>query len=186
MDGRGDGRGGRPARGEHEPYYGLYIDQVPDRDGRNGGAGGGIVETLARQLEETSLFLSRIDEARASHRYAPGKWSIKQVVGHVVDVERVFATRGLVTARGDASPMPGLEQDQWVQAAGFDERTFASLVAEYRLVRASNVALFDSWTDEQSLRVGQASGCSFTARCWPWIIAGHELHHVRVLRERYL
>jgi hypothetical protein len=182
----------RPARGEHEPYYAGYIGLVPGRDGGDGRDGvrggheGDIVQILARQLEETSRFFSQIDEARSSRRYAPGKWSIKQVVGHVVDVERVFATRGLVMARGDAAPMPGLEQDQWVQAADFDERSFASLVEEYRLVRASNVALFGSWTDGQSLRVGRASGCSFTARCWPWIIAGHELHHVRVLRERYL
>jgi uncharacterized damage-inducible protein DinB len=166
----------RPAPNEFAEFYGRYIDQVAD---------GPVLETLARQLEATMKLLSGIAEARGDHRYAPGKWSIKDVVGHVTDVERVFACRALQFARGEKQPLPGMEQDDYVTEAGFAARKLADIAAELEALRRSNLAMFAGFSKEQWMRRGTASGFEFSVRSIPWILAGHELHHVGVLRERY-
>ncbi len=167
----------RPAPTETHDYYRRYIDRVPDGD---------IAETLARQLEGTRALLAGVAEARAGFRYAPAKWSLKEVVGHVIDTERVFAFRTLHFARGDQNPLPSFEQDDWVKTAGADDRTLQSLVDELVAVRGATLALVRTLDDASRKRTGIASGRTFTARSVPWIIAGHELHHRGVLSERYL
>ncbi|MDX1501233.1 MAG: DinB family protein [Thermoanaerobaculia bacterium] len=167
----------RPAPEEYHEYYRPYVALVPD---------GPILVTLERQLTDTLALLGGLDEERATHRYEPGKWSVKEVVGHLVDIERLFAFRALWFARRDPGEQPGMEQDDWVAAAGFDRRTLAELLAELRAVRRATLTLFHGFTEEDALREGIASGRRFTVRSLAWIAAGHELHHRGVLAERYL
>jgi hypothetical protein len=168
---------GRPGADEFAEYYGRYITRVPD---------GPILATLRRQMDETQAVLRAVPEARGGHRYAPGKWSVKEVVGHVTDVERVFAGRALHFARGEAQPLPGMDQDAYVAAADFDRRPLAAILGELEAVRRASLALFEGLEGDAWMRRGVASGCTFTVRAVPWILAGHELHHREVLRERYL
>lgn len=167
----------RPTTDEHAPYYGLYVRQVPDGD---------VLEILAREVGRTVALLEPLDETQAAYRYAPGKWSVKEVLGHVIDVERVFAQRALHFARKDAAPLPSLEQDEWVEAGYFDRRTIASLLEEFSAVRRANLAMFRGFDPGAWANRGVASGVEFTARSIPYIIAGHELHHRKVLEARYL
>ncbi len=167
----------RPRATEHAEYYALYIDRVPDGD---------VLEHLRAQAQGTLDLMRPIDDERARYRYAPDKWSIKQVLGHVIDVERAFGFRAMAFAREERAAIPGLEQDEYVACANFDARPLASLLEEFEALRRSHLALFASFDDETSLRRGVASGCEFSVRAVPYILAGHELHHVDVLRERYL
>ena len=141
---------------------------------------------MEQQIVQTGDLLAEFGEERGDHRYGPGKWSVKETVGHLMDVERVFAVRALAFARGDPGPLPGMEQDDYVAGANFGARTLADLFEEYRLIRASNLILFRSFDDGIAARRGTASGVEFTAKSIPFILAGHELHHVGILRERYL
>jgi uncharacterized damage-inducible protein DinB len=168
----------RPAATEHAAYYARYLSQVPD--------GGDVLELLRTGAIELEMLLGGLDEKQALHRYAPGKWSIKEVVGHMLDAERVFAYRALRIARADATPLPGFEQDEYVRVAGFDRRPLASLLAEYRHLRAANLELFASLDARALVRQGTASGYGVTARALIWIIAGHERHHLIGLRRDYL
>ena len=165
-----------PATAEYADYYHRYVSLVPEGD---------VVEHLVRQGDATHALLVGIGEERARFRYAPGKWSIKQLVGHISDGERLFGYRALAFARNDPGALPSMEQDDWMAAADFDARGFASLVEDYRRVRAATVSLFQGFTPEVGLRTGIASGNRFTVRALMWIVAGHELHHLAVLRERY-
>lgn len=167
----------RPGDDEHAPYYGRYVRQVPDGD---------VLDILARGAAGTVALLEPLDESKAEYRYAPGKWSIKEVLGHVIDVERVFAQRALHFARKDPAPLPSLEQDDWVETGHFDRRALTSLLEEFGAVRASSVALFRGFDPAVWENRGVASGVEFTARSIPFIIAGHELHHRQVLEARYL
>lgn len=167
----------RPDPSEHHPYYGLYIGQLPEGD---------ILEILEGQLRETLDLLERVPPERETHRYGPGKWSIREVVGHVLDVERVFAFRALCFARNDPGHLPDMDQELWAAHAAAGDRPLSELSEELRLVRAGNVAMFRAFEPATWLRSGTASGRRFTVRSCPWIIAGHELHHRTILRERYL
>lgn len=167
----------RPAADDYAPYYGRYIDQVPDGD---------VLRLLEDQIADTAQLLGDIAEERASHRYAPGKWSIKEVVGHLSDAERIFAYRALRIARGDETPLPGFDQEPYVTAGNFDRRTLADLTAEFSSVRAATLTLFRGLDEEAFMRRGTASGVVFTVRALPYIIAGHERHHVTILRQKYL
>jgi hypothetical protein len=172
-----DPRATRPADDEYAPYYGTYIRKVGDGD---------IVTTLARQIDGTLAFLRGIPDARAGHRYAPGKWSIREVVGHLSDAERVFTYRALRFGRGDATPLPGFDENEFMKRARLDDRSYASLVDEFEVVRRATVALFDGFFPDEWTRHGSASGKEVSVRALAWIVAGHELHHVDVLRTRYL
>lgn len=160
-----------------EYFYDNYVSKVPD---------GEILPMLAEQMEATASLLAGISEAQALHRYAPGKWSIKEVVGHLVDTERIFAYRSLVFARGDDVALPGFEQDEYVPAGKFDERPFTEIAEEFRLARRSHLALWGSFDEETLMRTGRTTQARFTVRVIPYIMAGHELHHRAVLMERYL
>jgi len=168
----------RPVKGdEYNDYYDVYVRQVPDGD---------IVDFLTEQRDHLAGFLERIPEDKGNSRYAEGKWSVKEVIGHIVDIERVFATRALAFARGDKQPWPGVEQDDMVAAADFDGRTIADLREEFLALRGANIALFRSLSPEVGMRRGTASGVEFTVRSIPWILGGHARHHEAVLAERYL
>jgi uncharacterized damage-inducible protein DinB len=167
----------RPGTDDHAPYYSVYVRQVPEGD---------VLEILAREVGGTVAALEPLDEAQAGHRYAPGKWSVKEVLGHVIDVERVFAQRALHFARKDNAPLPSLEQDEWVESGDFDRRTLASLIEEFTAVRRASLAMFHGFEAEVWDHRGVASGVEFTVRSIPYIIAGHEIHHRKVLEARYL
>ena len=168
----------RPGSDEYAPYYAGYVAAVPD--------GGDLVTLLERQGAETVALLRSLSEEQGAHRYAPDKWSIKEMIGHVIDAERVFTYRALRIARGDRTPLPGFDQDAWVRGSNAASRSLADLAAELVALRASTVALFRRVDDEAVARRGVASNFEVTARALAWIVAGHEAHHVRVLRERYL
>ncbi len=167
---------GRPAAEEHVPYFSRYIDRVPGPD---------PLAALASQVEETTRLLLAAGEARGGYRYAPDKWTVREVVGHVTDAERVFAYRALRFGRGDTTPLPGFDENVYVPRGNFERRTLADVVAEFRLVRAATLALFRGFDDEAWGRRGVASENPVSVRALAWIAAGHELHHVAVPRERY-
>lgn len=165
-----------PAPDEFAPFYAGYVARVPEGD---------IVDTLARQIDGTIALLAGLEDGRAGFRYAPDKWSVRQVVGHLSDSERVFATRALRFARADTTALPGFDEKRYVATGGFDDRSLADLVAEFRAVRAATVALLrglpaDAWT-----RAGTANQARVSVRALAWITAGHELHHREILRDRY-
>ncbi len=167
----------RPEPKECPKYYFTYIDEVPPGD---------IINLLRSQISETVSFLKSLPPELGSHAYANGKWTICEVIGHMIDCERIFAYRGLRIARNDKTPMPGFEQDDYVAATNFSARSIESLAKEFEHLRSSTVTLFEHLTDEEIGRSGTASGGSFTTRSFPYIILGHELHHVHVLRTRYV
>lgn len=167
----------RPATTEYDPYYERYISLVPDND---------IGQTLSAQLEETLKLLGTISEAQAGYRYAPDKWSIKEVIGHVVDTERIFAYRALRFARNDHTPIEGYDQDEFARYGGFAERTLADLAAEFEHVRRANIVLFGSFNETVLERHGMANNVEVSVRALLYILAGHERHHRNVLKTRYL
>ncbi len=167
----------RPAESEFVPYYGKYVQLVGD---------GNVVAILEKEIAETLAFLANIPESRRSFRYAPDKWSINEVVGHMIDTERVMSHRALRFARNDRTPLPGFEQDDYVPAAKFDEYPLSELAKELAAVRQATCYLFRHITDDASLRTGVANGAEVSVRALAYIIAGHELHHRNVLRDRYL
>ena len=166
----------RPAPDEFFEYYGKYIGLVPGDD---------ALPALRDQIGETARLLKPLDEKQALHRYAPGKWSVKEVVGHLSDSERVFAYRALRMCRGDATPLAGFDENTYVPAGRFDARPLADILREFELVRAASDALFRGMDDEALLRRGTANDKEVSVRALAWILAGHELHHRRLLVERY-
>jgi hypothetical protein len=167
----------RPERTEAAEYYFTYIDQVPDGD---------IREILEAQLPETLALFRAISEERSLFRYAPEKWSVREVLNHVNDAERLFTFRALWFARGFDAPLPSFDQDVAVTEAKADGPSWASHVEEFSAVRAATLTLFRNIPDEAWMRRGIASDNPFTVRSLAWIMAGHAAHHARVLRERYL
>jgi hypothetical protein len=166
-----------PDRTEAAEYYFTYIDKV---------GAGDICATLESQLGETVRFLRGISDERSLHRYAPDKWSIRQVIGHVNDAERLFAFRAVWFARGFDSPLPSFDQDVAVASAGSDERPWASLIDEFQTIRAASLSFFQNLPADAWMRRGIASGNPFTVRALAYIVAGHAAHHVGIVRERYL
>ena len=167
----------RPATDEYAPYYARYVALVPEGD---------ALAALERQLDDMLLFLRGLSEAQGALRYAPGKWSVKQVIGHLIDSERVFAYRALRFARADRAPLPGFDQNIYAEAAGSDRRSLASLVEEFDLVRRSTLAMFRAFDEGAWPRRGVANQNEVSVRALAFIIAGHGRHHVGILRERYL
>jgi len=167
----------KPESTEYASYYNGYVSLVPAGD---------IVETLATQLDETLALVRGISDEKALHRYAPDKWSIKELVGHVLDGERVFAYRALRFSRNDPTALPGFEQDIFIDGASFDACALADLADEFEHVRRANILMFRNLTPEAWMRQGVASENPVTVRALAFIMAGHERHHVNILRERYL
>lgn len=167
----------RPESTEHAPYFERYTKLVPD---------GEIVSILTKQMENSLALLKSIDEAKANYRYAADKWSIKQLLGHVIDTERIFTYRALRFARNDSNPLVGYDQDQFVNGADFDSRNFADMVDEFDHVRRASIHLFKPLSDEEWLRRGTANDAEVSVRALAHILAGHELHHMDILKSRYL
>jgi hypothetical protein len=167
----------RPATGEYLPYYSRYIDRVPEGD---------ILSTLSQQIGETLALLRELPESVATYRYAPDKWSVNQMVGHVIDTEKIFAYRALRFARADTAPLAGFEQDDYVRNSTFDLYPLADLASELEAVRQSTLYFFRHIDEEAWGRRGVASNAEVSVRAVAYIIAGHELHHREVLRTRYL
>jgi uncharacterized damage-inducible protein DinB len=167
----------RPTASEHAPYYSTYVDRVPDRP---------ILDVLRSAPSELAAVLSTVDPQDEGFAYAPGKWSFRQALGHVVDAERVFSFRALHIARADPSPLAGMDQEIWAAASNAGERPLASLAGELAAVREATVRLFDSLDEAAWARRGVASDLAVSVRALAWIVAGHEIHHRWVLEERYL
>jgi uncharacterized damage-inducible protein DinB len=166
-----------PDRSEAAEYYFTYIDQVPAGD---------ICEILRAQLPETLALLREIDDDKSLHRYAPDKWSIRELLSHVNDTERLFVSRAFWFARGFDSPLPSFDQNIAVSTAGADARAWRSHVEEFDVVRAATLTFFANLPADAWERRGIASGNPFSVRALAYIAAGHVIHHTKVLRERYL
>ena len=166
----------RPSATDYAPSHAAYVDLVPEEE---------ILEVMERQTVDTQKVLSSLDDTRASHRYAEGKWSIKQVLGHLVDAERVFGYRAMAIARGEKNPLPGFDENEYVDHASFDTWKLGDLVEAYALMRRSNVLFFRNLADEAWDRRGVANDSPVSVRGIAWVIVGHERHHRAVLHERY-
>jgi hypothetical protein len=167
----------RPQPGEYALYYEKYVTLVESND---------ILATLEDQRRQTLLLLSGRTEADGDLRYAPGKWSVKEVLGHVNDTERVMSYRALRIARADATPMEGFEQDDYVRNGPFSERPLSDWIEDFIAVRRATVSLFRNLDEAAWMRRGVANKNEVTVRALAYIIAGHELHHRRMLKEKYL
>ncbi len=166
-----------PGKDEHDAYYSTYIDRVTP---------GAVWDELAGAPTALEALLSGLGAEEESYRYADGKWTIREVLGHILDTERVFAFRALHMARGDAAALPGMDQDVWSASSNAGTRPLSALLEEFRTLRSGNVALFRSFDEDALERRGTASGFEFTVRALVHIVAGHELHHRAILEERYL
>jgi transposase len=166
----------RPAPDEYDAYYGDYVETVED---------GPVLARLVAQGERLRALLAGLGPRGADYRYAPDKWSIKQVLGHLADAERVFGMRAACIARGETAPLPGFEQDDYVRQGGFEARSTDSLLRELELLRGANVEMFAALPPEAWDRRGTASGVPVSVRAVAWILAGHLEHHLAVLRDRY-
>lgn len=167
----------RPTAADAAPYYSTYVDQVPAGD---------VLAVLASGVAATRRCLAGLDPALERHRYAPGKWSVREVIGHVLDVERVFGYRAFHIARGEATPLPSMDQDAFARTAGADDRPLADLFDELDHVRAGHLLLFRALDAAAWERTGIASDVPVRVRALPFLMAGHEIHHRRILAERYL
>ncbi|GMU66841.1 MAG: DNA damage-inducible protein DinB [Acidobacteriota bacterium] len=166
----------RPEPSEYAPFYANYVAAVPDGD---------IVETVEREGGRIVELLRALPEASADHAYAPGKWRVREVVAHVADGERVFAYRLLRFGRGDRTPLASFDQDLWIGNCHARTRPWPALIDDLEAARASTLGVLRSLAPEDFDRDGEASGARVTVRALAWIVAGHELHHRRVLTERY-
>ena len=167
----------RPAADEFAHWYAGYIAQVPGDD---------ALPTLIASHAKTAALLADIPAAKAGYRYASGKWTVREVVGHLIDAERIFSYRILRIARGDATPLASFDENLYVPEGRFEERRLADLAAELSMVRDSTLSLLGGLDAARLARRGIASEKPVSARAIAWIIAGHELHHLRVLGEKYL
>jgi hypothetical protein len=167
----------RPDPGEYNPYYQKYISLVP---------GENIVATLSGQIEDTLVLLRGISESNGELRYAPDKWSIKEVIGHLIDAERIFTYRALRMARNDRTPLPGFEENDYVINGDFGGSRLADLADEFHTVRKSSVYFFKHLSEEAWTRRGVANNDEISVRAIAYVVAGHELHHLGIIRTRYL
>jgi hypothetical protein len=167
----------RPGPDEYLDYYGKYIALVPEHE---------ALPALERQAEAMFTFLRGLSETQGGLRYRPEKWSVKQVIGHVTDSERVFGYRALRFARADLTPLPGFEENDWVANATFDHQPLSELVDHLEQVRGSTLALMRGLDGDAWMRRGDANGAAVTVRALAFIIAGHGYHHMGVIQDRYL
>lgn len=167
----------RPAPSQYPPGHAGYVAAVPD--------GVDLLALLGQQCAETAALLSGVGEERSHFRYAPGKWSVREVLGHIIDSERVFTYRALRFARGDTTPLPPFDENAWGAATNADQRPLADHVKEFEALRAATVAMFRGFEPEWFARAGTASGHTVSVAALLYVVTGHERHHVKILRERY-
>ncbi len=166
----------RPRTGDNNPYYDRYISLIGDDD---------IIEVLEEQRKTSEKFLKTFTEKQGNYSYADGKWTVKEVLGHVIDTEKIMAYRALAFARGEKQSLPGFEQDDYVAESNFNNRSLDDLINEFLTARESNIILFKSFDEEILNRRGIASESEVTVLALIYIIAGHEKHHMKILREKY-
>jgi hypothetical protein len=166
----------RPAATEHSPYYASYIARVVEAD---------VLDVLARQPEEMQKALGGLSRERATYRYAPDKWSVAEVVGHMADAERIFAYRALCIARGDRTPLPGYDEDLYVPESHCDQRGLPRVLEDFNAVRRATLTLLEGLQPGDFARTGTANGTPISARAITYILGGHVRHHMNTLRERY-
>lgn len=166
----------RPLPSDYPEYYQRYVDAVTDDD---------VLEVLAEQVDTIMSMFTAMDEARTLYRYADGKWSVREVLGHILDSERIFGMRALCIARGEQQSLPGFDENIYVVNALFDERPLESILDEWQALRIANLIMFQSFDDAAWSRVGTANNKSTTVNALAWIIAGHTTHHLNILRDRY-
>ena len=167
----------RPNQTEYAPYYEEYVSQVNEND---------ILPVLRSQLDALDVLLNNVPAERETYRYAEGKWSIREIIGHLIDAERVFGYRALCIARGEQQGLPGFDQEEYMLTAPYDRISLEDLLSELRLVRLSNIAMLRTLDGEAWSRTGTANNNPVTVRALAFIMAGHVRHHMNVLRERYL
>ena len=167
----------KPEKSEYNEYYETYVSLVNETD---------ITATFEKQLDEMRDFFGAISEEKSMFAYAAGKWTIKEVVGHLIDGERIFGYRALRISRGDETPIEGFEQDGYVENAHFNDYKFSELIEEFELVRKSNILFFRHLRNEDFLRMGTASDSPVSVRALAFIMVGHVSHHAKILWERYL
>ena len=167
----------RPQADEYPEYYRQYAEVVPDGD---------VLEFLEHQQEAMRQLLGTLNEDQADYKYAAGKWTLKEVLGHIMDTERIFCVRALAFARQDPADLPGFEQDDYVTNGYFPSRTLRDLLEEASTIRAATLSMFHGFDDRSFKRQGRANNAIFSVRSVPWIIAGHARHHLSVIQERYL
>lgn len=166
----------RPGRDEYGAYYADYVARVPD---------GGILTILVAQHDELARLLQGVSEGQGDRSFAPGEWTLKEVIGHLGDAERLFSFRALCFSRGERAPLPGFDQDDYVRAANFRSRTLADLLQELALLRLANLQTFRHFTPAMGARRGVASGTEVSVRALIYILAGHFNYHLTDLREQY-
>lgn len=164
---------------EYAPFYQTYITTITD-------SGKGIVANLQDTLDELLLQLNRLPKEKENYAYADGKWTIKELLQHIIDTERIFAYRALRIARKDKTPLPGFEQNDYVDNCNASYRDFSVMLEEFALVRRGTILLFKSFTDEMLLQQGEMSGNAVTVRALGYICSGHLKHHINIINERYI
>lgn len=168
---------GRPSETDYAPPFAGYVSLCPEDD---------ILSVIEQSSSETQRLLSSLDDERAMYRYAEGKWSVKEVIGHVTDAERVFGYRALCISRGEKNSLPGFDENEYMRHAHFDDWRLGDLAESYALVRRSNIVLFRHLPPDAWDRRGVANQKEITVRALAYVLAGHERHHLKILRERYL
>lgn len=168
----------RPKQSEYPLYYHTYVNQLPEATD--------VLDLLVAQADEVQQLVSPLDDARAEEAYAEGKWTIKELVQHMLDSERIFAYRALCIARGEQASLPGFDENMYAENSQANSRQLKDILEEYRLVRTSNLYLFRSFTNEMLENVGIANNNPVTLRGLIHVIAGHERHHLNILKSRYL
>ena len=167
----------RPEKNEYAAFYETYVSLVDETD---------IVSVLAKNLNELQNLLAEVSEEKASYAYAEGKWSIRELLGHLIDGERVFSYRALRISRDDQTPLASFEENSYVANSNFSRAKLADLIEEFSLLRRSNILFFKNLNDEAWLRTGTASEEAVSVRALAYIMVGHVRHHASILRERYL
>ena len=167
----------RPNETEYAPYFQSYIDQVNEAD---------ILPVLRSQMDDLDVLLDRVDPEKETYRYAEGKWSVREIVGHLIDGERVFGYRAYCIARGEQQSLPGFDQDEYMLTAPYHHIELEDLLSELRLIRLGNIAMFRTLDEASWNRVGTANANQISVRAIAFVMAGHVRHHMNVLRERYL
>jgi len=167
----------RPNRDEYASYYHTYVETVPDGD---------IIKTLHKQIAEMGKLFKNVSKKQSLFRYAPEKWSVREVLGHIIDAERIFSYRTLCFARNDMKEFHGFDENEYISKSNYNEIKLSELIDEFSELRNSNVIMFRNFSDEMWLRTGRANNNSFTVRAMAYIMVGHVNHHIGVLKDRYL
>jgi uncharacterized damage-inducible protein DinB len=166
----------RPTASDYAAPHARYVSLVPEED---------VVSAIEQQSSETQRLLASVDEEAAARRYAEGKWSVKQVVGHMIDAEQIFAYRALAIARGESASLPAFDEDLYVSNANFDDWSLGDLAELYAVTRRATILFFRNLAEEAWDRRGSANNTPISVRAIAFVILGHERHHLSVLRERY-